>query len=81
MVFLWIVWFVMKQCKNRKILGAGISAFLAVPIIILINYSLTFTFAPKSGAFDVWDVFNIAILLIVGFVLIGFDLLIKKKSS
>ena len=80
-IFLWSVWFVMKRCKNRKLLGAGISTILAAPVCVLINYSLSLTLTPEAGAFDVWDVLDIVILVSVGLALISFDLIMKKQKK
>lgn len=80
MIFLWSVWFIMKRCKNRKLLGAGISTILAAPVCVLINYSLSLTLTREAGAFDVWDVLDIVILVIAGLALISFDLIIKNKK-
>lgn len=81
MIFLWSVWFVMKRCKKRKLLGAGISTILAAPICVLINYSLSLTLTPEAGAFDVWDVLDIVILVVAGLALISFDLIMKKQKK
>ena len=73
MIFMWSVWLVLKCCKNRKLLGAGISTLLAAPASVLINYSLSLTLTPEAGAFDVWDVLDIIIIVGVGLALISFD--------
>ena len=78
-IFLWSIWFVMKRCKNRKLLGAGISTLLAAPICVLINFSLSLTLTPEASAFDVWDVLSIVILVVAGLALISLDLIMKKK--
>ena len=78
LIFLWSVCFIMKRCKTRKLLGAGISTILAAPVCVLINYSLSLTLTPEAGAFDVWDVLDIVILVVVGLALISFDMILKK---
>lgn len=81
LIFLWSVCFIMKRCKNRKLLGAGISTILAAPVCVLINYSLSLTLTPEAGAFDVWDVLYIVILVVVGLALISFDMILKKHRK
>lgn len=80
LAFLWGVWFIMKRFKAKKLLGAGISTILAAPVCVLINYSLSLTLAPEAGALDIWDVLSTVVLVFAGFILIGLDLVIRKKN-
>ena len=78
-IFLWCLWLIMKCCRQRNLLGIGISVLLAAPASLLINYSLSLTLTPEAGAFDVWDVLNIVLLAASGIGLVCFDLIAKKK--
>lgn len=81
LIFLWSVWFIMKRCKNRKWIGAGISTILAAGVCVLINYSLSLTLTPEAAAFDVWDLLNIVILVVAGLAMISLDLILEKRKE
>lgn len=81
MAFLWSIWFIMRCFRNRKMIGAGISTILAAPVCILINFSLSLALTPEAGAFDVWDVLDIVILMAAGLALVCFDLMIRKHRK
>jgi len=80
LIYLWIAYFIAKHSRRRKLLSFGITMILAVPLCILINYSLSLTLTPKAAAFDVWDVLSIGILLSVGAVLIISDVILRRKE-
>lgn len=81
LVYLWLMCLIMKRCKNRKWIGCGIALILAAPLCVLINYSLSITLTPEAGAFDVWDILDIAILAAGGIGLIGLDFILKRKTK
>lgn len=81
LIYLWLTCLIIKLCKGRMWLGIGIAMFLAAPLSVLINYSLSLTLTPEAATFDVWDVLDSVILLAGGVALICFDFILKKKSK
>ncbi len=80
LLLIWSVAIIMKRC-NRKLIGAGISTILAAPVCVLINYSLSLILTFEAGAFDVWDVLSIVILVFAGLAMIYIDLILKKRKT
>ena len=81
LIYLWLVYLIVKRCNYRKFMGFGIAMILAAPLCVLINYSLSLTLTPEAATFDMWDVLDIVILLAGGAALIGFDFILKKKGK
>jgi len=80
LIYLWVMYMIMKRCKSRKCMGFGIAMILAAPLCVLINYSLSITLAPEAATFDVWDILDIVILVAGGVGLIGFDFILKRMK-
>lgn len=71
-IFLWIVYFVFRALRDRKLLATGICLLLALPVHVLINYILMKQI--QSPLFDMWDVLSVLIIGIVAVVFLFLDL-------
>lgn len=75
--FLWCVTFLMRMFEKRRLIGAGIATILSAPLCLLINWSLSILISPEAGAFDIWDLLDVVILVTAGAALIGLDVIIE----
>ena len=61
--FLWIIYILYAQLKERKLFATGITVLLAIPFILLINGILSKILG--GPVLDVWDILSVFILLII----------------
>lgn len=78
-VFLWGVFALFKLLKVRKLFAGAVSLMIAIPIGILINFSLSKVIS--TPIIDIWDIFTLLIIAIVAIVLFILDFNIRKRKS
>ena len=78
LVYLWIVYFLYRRLKVRKLLATGITFLLVIPFTFLINFILSKMIG--GSTIDVWDILSAFILLIAAVAFIAGDYARKSKS-
>lgn len=77
LVYLWIVYFLYRRLKVRKLLATGIAFLLVIPFTFLINFTLSKMIG--GPAIDVWDILSALILLITAVAFFAGDHVRKRK--
>ena len=75
--FIWLVFGVFKIFKSRKLIAAAISLFLAMPLSLIINFTLSGIVG--GPVFDVWDVLSYSIIIVAVIVLITIDVIARNR--
>jgi len=78
LAFLWIVFGVFKLLKSRKLLASAASLFLAIPLTLFLN--LTLSRVLDIPLFDVWDAMGISIIALTAITLLIIDFVRRKKT-
>lgn len=78
-IFLWSIFLLFKKLKARKLLAGAISFLIAIPVLILINFSLSKIIA--ESLIDVWDIITFFIMVIAAAALFAMDSIVHKKQS
>lgn len=76
--FLWIIFALFKLLRFRKMLAASISLLLAIPVSLLVNFTLSGII--NEPLFDVWDAMTCSILILAAVVLGVFDWITRKEK-
>ena len=76
LVFMWGIFYLFYRLKNRKLLATGIAFLATVPFTLIINFVLAGLIG--SPAVEIWDMFSVFILLIIGVACIMKDNAQKK---
>ncbi|MCL2392241.1 MAG: helix-turn-helix domain-containing protein [Oscillospiraceae bacterium] len=77
-VFLWIVFLVLRKCKARKLRALAALAFLASPQTLFINIMIAR--ALGQPWFDVWTVFNVSTPIMAAITLFIIDLVVHRRD-
>ena len=75
-VYLWLVFILFKTLKARKLLATAISLLLAIPVDILIFFTLS---KMISETFDVWHIVSFFIMILTASAFFILDFIAKKK--
>lgn len=78
-VFLWSIFILFTIFKDRWLLATSITMFLAIPVCILINFSLSKLI--MEPIFDVWDILSISLIGIMSIVLFSIDFQKRKGKA
>lgn len=78
-IFLWIVFALFKILGKRKLMAAGISVVLTIPLSIIITFILSRIISEPP--IDVWDFLSFSIIGIVAIVIFAADYRIHGKRS
>ena len=78
-VYLWLVFFTFKGLKTRKLAAGGITFLLSVPLMLLINITLSKMIL--EPVIDVWDILSAFILLILAAIFFVCDYARKHKGG
>ena len=78
-IFLWLIAALFYRIgKIRRALAFGITFLSAIPLILIIN--VTLSKMTKTPVFDIWNLLTVFLLLILAFAAFIFDN-IKKKNT
>lgn len=77
-VYLWLVFILFKILKARKLLAAAISLLLAIPVYILISFTLS---EMNLETLDVWNIVNVVILILAAGAFFALNSIAAKKRS
>lgn len=75
--FLWCIFVLFKILKTRKLIAAAVSLLIAIPIYILINFSLSQIIS--EPLIDVWDILSLSIIVIAAITFFVLDFRARKK--
>lgn len=78
-VYLWGIFVLFKILKGRKLLAGAISFMIAIPVLVLINTSLSKIIS--EPLIDVWDIITFSIIVIAAVILFVMDFTAQKKKS
>lgn len=78
-VFLWSIFILFTIFKDRWLLATSITMFLAIPVCILINFSLSKLI--MEPIFDVWDILSFSLTGIMSIVLFSIDFQKRKGKA
>lgn len=78
-IFLWCVLALFKIIKERKLIAGALSLLVAIPVCILINFSLSKLIS--EPIIDVWDIMTFSIIVLAAIVLFAIDYTVRKKQS
>lgn len=78
-VFLWVVFIIFKKIRSRKLLAAAMAFLFAIPVHILINFSLSKLIS--EPLIDLWDILSLSIIVITAIILFAIDSSIHKRQS
>lgn len=78
-VYLWIVFALLKTLKSRKLLAAAVSLLLVIPVCFLIDFTLFKIIG--EPIFDIWDVLTFLIIAVAAAVLFIIDFTIRKNNK
>lgn len=78
LLFLWSVFLLFKKLKGRKLLAGAISCIVVIPVLIIINFSLSKIIA--EPLIDVWDIITFSILVIAAAALFSINSIVHKKQ-
>lgn len=65
LIYIWVIYALYTRFRNRKLLATGITLFLAIPFMLLVNIILSKMLA--EPILDIWDILSAFILLAVAF--------------
>lgn len=71
LVFLWVLFALYHRLKDRKLLAAGITFLLVIPLNLLVN--LTLSKLLGEPMIDIWDMISMLILVVLAAVFIVRD--------
>lgn len=77
--YLWCVYLIFKELKARKLLAAAFSLLLAIPLCLVINFTLSKYVSEQM--LDIWDVFSFGIIAAGAIALFIVDYLRKQKEQ
>lgn len=77
-VYLWIIFILFNKLKARKFLAAAISLLLAIPVDILIYFTLSKMIAET---FNVWNIVTYVIMILTAGAFFILDFIAKKKQA
>lgn len=63
-IYMWVIYALYIRLGNRKMLATGITFFLAIPFMFLVNMALSKMIA--EPVLDIWDILSALILLAAG---------------
>lgn len=70
-IYLWCVCLILTKMKSKKLLGAGFSLLLSIPLHLAINSVISkFFFQP---IFDIWDILSFAVIILTAAVLFAIN--------
>ena len=78
-VFLWLIFVVFKMLKSRKLIAFAISLSLAIPLSLLINFTLSRIIS--NPFFDVWDAISYSIIIVAAIILVIIDFTARKRGA
>lgn len=65
LIYIWVIYALYTRFRNRKMLATGITFFLAIPCMLLVNMILSKMIA--EPILDIWDIVSAFILLVAAF--------------
>lgn len=65
LIYMWVVYALYTRFRQRKLLATGVTFFLAIPFMLLINMTLSKMIA--EPIIDIWDILSAFILLVAAF--------------
>ena len=78
LIYMWVVYVLYTRFRQRKLLATGVTLFLAIPFMLLINMTLSKMIAQPM--IDIWDILFIFILLVAAFAFMFEDYAHNKGS-
>jgi hypothetical protein len=78
-VYSWVVFALFKAMKTRKLLAGGISLLLAIPVILIVNYTLLHMIGEPM--LDLWDTVAWVIIVVPAIHLFIMDYNVRKKAA
>jgi transcriptional regulator with XRE-family HTH domain len=76
--FLWVVFGIFKVLKSRKFIASAISLALAIPVSLIINYTLSRIIG--GPLFDIWDILSYSLIIVAVITLVTIDFTARKSS-
>lgn len=77
-IYLWLVFFVFRRFRRRRLTAGGITSLLAIPFMLAVNVTLSRMLG--EPAIDGWDILSAGLLLAVAGVFFGFSYMGKRKK-
>ena len=78
LIYMWVVYVLYTRFRQRKLLATGVTLFLAIPFMLLVNVTLSKMIAEPM--IDIWDILFIFILLVAAFAFMFEDYAHNKGS-
>ena len=78
LIYMWVVYVLYTRFRQRKLLATGVTLFLAIPFMLLVNVTLSKMIAEPM--IDIWDILFIFILLEAAFAFMFEDYAHNKGS-
>lgn len=78
LIYMWVVYALYTRFRQRKLLATGVTLFLAIPFMLLVNMTLSKMIAEPM--IDIWDILSAFILLVAAFAFMFGDYAHNKGS-
>ena len=78
LIYMWVVYVLYTRFRQRKLLATGVTLFLAIPFMLLVNMTLSKMIAEPM--IDIWDILSAFILLVAAFAFMFGDYAHNKGS-
>lgn len=78
LIYMWVVYALYTRFRQRKLLATGVTFFLAIPFMLLVNMTLSKMIAEPM--IDIWDILSAFILLVAAFAFMFGDYAHNKGS-